>query len=114
MNSTERPVSTAAIARCVLPTPRAEDEDVFGLSDEAARGELADEPLIDETLKFEVKVLEGLHARRSRAHSSRRKLRRLAQNLRHSAAHYNMWRIPEGGPCTRRPRHAQFVSARFR
>jgi hypothetical protein len=41
----------------------AEDEHVFAERNEAARGELAHEPMIDRRLKPEIEVLERLHAR---------------------------------------------------
>src|SRR5712691_4845250 len=43
-----------------------EEEHVFGLGDEAAGGELADEALVDRRLRLEVELVERLHGREMR------------------------------------------------
>ena len=45
---------------------RAEEQDILGLGDEAAGGELANQPLIDGGLEFEVELFERLHRREVR------------------------------------------------
>jgi hypothetical protein len=43
---------------------RAKDQDVFGWGEKASRRQLADEPLIDRGLEFELEVIERFHSRK--------------------------------------------------
>jgi hypothetical protein len=58
-------------------TRRAKDQDVFGLTEKAAGGELADEALIDRRLEFEIEIVERFHGREVRDLESHRDARAL-------------------------------------
>ena len=102
---TEWPASTtarpSAIARCVLPTPGAPKIRTFSAWREKAAGrQLADEPLIDRRLEFEIEVVERLHRREVRdlqPHRDARALFGLDLLAEHAIEKVEIRRLGPGG-----------------
>ena len=79
---------------------RAEDEDVFGLAEEARRRQLAHEALIDGGLECEVEIVERLHRRKVRdlqAHGDPRPLLRVDLLSQDAVEEIEIGRLGAGG-----------------
>jgi hypothetical protein len=79
---------------------RAEDQDVFGLREEMAGGELADQTLIDRRLEFELERVEGLYGwemRDLQAHRDAGALLRVDFLAQHAVEEIEIGRFGAGG-----------------
>jgi hypothetical protein len=78
---------------------RTKDQDVFGLGQKPAGGELADEALIDGRLEFEIEVVERLHRREVRdlqAHRDARPLLGVDLLAQHAIEEIEIGRLGAG------------------